>query len=377
VAAAREAAWGASRTGNTWAAYQCYGDPEWTWKRDGGGLQRPAASLHARYAEIASPVGLALALENLAVSAKFSTRASPRTLEEVQHLEAEYGALWREMGAVAEAFGLAYAEARDIDAAIRWYRLAVDSGDGSASFKAAEQLGNQLARRGEKLGDPREKQHDLAEARRSIHEGAALLANVVSLQPTVERESLLGSAYKRLVMVEGRAKRPQAAREALALMAAHYAAAAKIARASGAGNLFYPAKSGISAALRLAYLEGREPVIGAERFREVHASLDHAATSAPDFWVVAGQIEIKVLEALVQHRLSEAATALTEDFRQLKTRVPAASMWDSVYNEAQFTLEPYQAYQKTARPAEVRAAAELLKALKALSVVAKEPAATP
>ena len=91
------------------------------------------------------------------------------------------------MGAVAEAFGLAYADARDADKAIEWYRTAVHADDGSASFKAAEELGNQLARRGESRSDA-------VAARRDIDEAIARLAKLVEIQPTVEREALLGSA---------------------------------------------------------------------------------------------------------------------------------------------------------------------------------------
>ena len=50
--------------------------------------------------------------------------------------------------------------------------------------------------------------------------------------------------------------------------------------------------------------------------------------------------------------------------RDLKSRVPAAWMWDSVYNEAQFTLLPYVAF---AGGDEKRAAGELLDALKAMA----------
>ncbi|MES1266039.1 MAG: hypothetical protein ABUU24_10390, partial [Variovorax sp.] len=132
------------------------------------------------------------------------------------------------------------------------------------------------------------------------------------------------------------------------------------------------AKNGLSAELRLAFLEKRAPVIAAARWREVHASLDQAAKAAPDFWSVVGQTEIKVLEALAQQRLADELPLLTDAFRKLKARVPAARMWDSVYNEAQFTLEPYRVWQK-AHPTEVRAADELIKTLKTLKAVPGNP----
>jgi len=371
VAAAREAALAASSTGNTWAAYQCYGDPEWTWRREVADAQQPAASLTHKYDDIASPVGLALALENLAVNAKYSTSKSPRALAEVRHLDATFGALWRGMGAVAEAFGLAYAEARDTDKAIEWYRLAVDAADGSASFKAAEQLGNQLVRRGEKLGDAANKGHDLDAARASIDEGLALLAKVAAMQPTVERESLLGSAYKRLTMLEARARRSQAALQALRDAAAHYQEAVRIARETGADNLFYPGKNCLSAELRLAFMHKRAPTVSAQLLHEVRESLDRSAERDPTFWSVVGQTEILVLDALAGGTLDAAAPKLLESFRDLKVRVPAPGMWDSVYNDAQFTLEPYQAMSIGG---EARAAAGLLALLKSFALAAPAPA---
>ena len=353
VAAAREAALGENANGNTWAAYQCYGDPEWTWRQSD-----PVWKINDQFGSIASPMGLVLALENLALDTRYLHRRSDaeleRAIDQVGYLDLRFGKLWGEMGAVAEAFGLAYAEALNVDKSIGWYRLAVNAADGSASFKAAEQLGNQLVRRADRL-------NDCDEARRSIDEGVVLLKHVTALRPTVETESLLGSAYKRLVMVEGRAGRPKVAMQALKLMVAHYAQAEVIVRRTGAANLFYPAKNGISAELRLAFLEKREPIIAAERLAEVQASLDQSARTSPDFWSVVGQTELRVLEALAQRRLADLAPALIEAFRGLKARVPALGMWDSVYNEAQFTMEPYQG---VASGPEMQAATQLLAALK-------------
>jgi tetratricopeptide (TPR) repeat protein len=374
VAAAREAAWRASPTGNTWAAYQCYGDPEWTWRRQTADAQKPAAQPGDDYDGIASPVGLALALENLGIGAEYSGSKGPAALEAVRSLDTRFGALWGEMGAVAEAFGYAYAKTGDIDKAIDRYRAAVNAGDGSASFKAAEQLGNQLVRRAERLSDASDKladaakrDSDLTQARSWIKEGTALLTQVVTLQPTIEREALLGSAYKRLVMVEGRAKDEAAALQALQQMVTHYDKAESIAREQHADNLYYPAKNGLSAELRLAFLEGgRAPRISAERMKEVQASLDAAAARKPDFWSVVGQTEMRVLEVLLQRRLAGSAPGLIETFRDHKARVPAVNNWDSVYKEAQFTLEPYQRIEGLPQ-AEARAAASLLEALKAFA----------
>ena len=383
VAAARGAAWRASGTGNTWAAYQCYGDPGWTWRRGGGDPQRSTAAPGDEFAAVSSAPALALALETISIRLRFGGDESKRGAslqaqrDKVRFLVAKFAPLWGGMGAVAEAFGLAFGDARDLDKAIEWYRVAVTAADGSASFKAAEQLGNQLARRGEADADA-------GHGRRDIDEAIALLQQLTDMQPTTEREALLGSAYKRLVMVEGRApkdapaarsrSRRRAARAAagdrlaaLRAMALHYGNAERLARQSDASNLFYPAKNGISAELRLAFLERRPAELALERIEAVRESLERAATERPDFWAVVGQIELRVLIALASQQLAGEAPVLVDEFQSLKARVPAPGMWDSVHSEARFTLEPYLGI---ASAAEKKAATALLDALAAMAAPA-------
>ena len=382
VSAARSAAWRENPRSNTWAAYQCYGDPEWAWRRQVGDGQRQASSMGDKYANVASPVALVLALETLAIGSQYGGKMRETQLDKLRYLEAQFAQLWGTMGAVAEAFGVAYASAKDVDKAIEWYRTAIDAQDGSASFKAAEQLGNQLVRRGEK--NP-----DFNAARADIKDGIAQLERLAAVQPTIERENLLGAAYKRLTMVEWRATlksksdakegkhavagkapaaktaRNAAATKALQAALAHYAAAEGMARKSGADNLFYPAKNCISCELRTSFLARKPASISEERLREVRESLQKAAAESPDFWSVVGQTELQILATLAICKLAAQAPALLDKMREHKTRVPSLVMWDSVYNEAQFTLEPYL---EMADAAEKRAAQGLLEALKAMAV---------
>ena len=372
VGVARTAAWNANRQGNTWAAYQCYGDPEWSWRRAGVDAQRPTSPPGDEFGGVASPVSLAYALETLATESQYSGAKPEIQLGKLRYLEFEFAPLWGSMGAVAEGFGLAYAGANAVDQAIDWYRTAVNAEDGSASFRAAEQLGNLLVRRGEK-------QVDASAARQDIEAGIVQLKRLVAVQPTVERESMLGSAYKRLTMVEWRAYRkaktknsPSAAvkhygveaQKALDAAVAHYAVAEALAVKVGADNLHYPAKNGISVAVRAAFLKKRLPDFAADRMKAAADSMLKAATDTPDFWSVVGQTELQTLAALAKGQLASAEPALTTALRSLKERMPAVQMWDSVYNEALFTLEPYLAM---AKPAEKHAAQRLLETLKALA----------
>ena len=360
VAAAREAAWRAAPQGNTWAAYQCYGDPAWKWRREGGDGQRPTPPAGDAFAGVSSPMSLVLALESMSINSRFSGAKPEEQLDALRRLEDTHGAHWGGMGAVAEGFAVAYADAKDTTSAIRWYRVAVGAADGSASFKAAEQLGNLLVRRGEKLADD-------AAARDAIQEGLARLGQLAALQPTAERQTLLGSAYKLLAMVEGRAPgkaRRDASLAALRLMMAHYQSAEALARAEQASNLYYPIINGLAAELRLAFMTKRRPVLDAARLAEARESMSAEAKHKPRFWSVVGQIELRLLEALLWGKVANESAALIAAFTELKGRVPAAWMWDSVYKEARFTMEPYVA---GAEPAEAKAAQAVLDALKGLA----------
>ena len=181
-------------------------------------------------------------------------------------------------------------------------------------------------------------------------------------------------------MIEGRADAPTGGKQrrggrraavagerldALRKMALHYGNAERLAREANADNLFYPAKNGISAELRLAFLERRPAELAVDRMQAVQDSLARAAREKPDFWSVVGQIELRVLTAIAAQQLAGAAPGLIGEFEELKSRVPARTMWDSVHSEARFTLEPYQGI---ASAAEKRAAQALLEALQAMAI---------
>jgi hypothetical protein len=180
------------------------------------------------------------------------------------------------------------------------------------------------------------------------------------LQPTLERETLLGSAYKRLTMVEWHANNKVQAKAALDASIAHYRKAEIIALDSGADNFYYPAKSRLCAELRAAFLRKKRLDLPEERIKPVADSLFKVASEKPDFWSVAGQNELVMLTALAGGRLADVEPVLVASLRDLKLRIPDRQKWDSVNTEARFVLEPYQ---EIATPPEKEAASSLLKVL--------------
>ncbi|NRF65821.1 CHAT domain-containing protein [Aquincola sp. S2] len=331
VGQAREAAWHASPAGNTWAAYQCYGDPDWSLTNGKAQAATTPAERLARYAIVSAP-GLAIELEGIAVKARneSSAKRKDELQADVEQIEASFKTVWGRVGAVAEAFGVAYAETGNRDAAIAWYRAAVAAEDGSASLRAAEQLGNLLARQAER-------QADIAAARQQIGEAVALLEDLARLHPTSERLSLLGSAWKRLAMREEREGHAAQRRAAVEKMVKAYAEAERLAHDEAIEKVFYPAMNRMHGELILHRGEDAWPGFDPASVALVRQSLQ-AQLADPDFWSVTGGIELELYVAAAARALEAAWPGLVQRLTDTHARAPDAGKWDSVYAQARFVF---------------------------------------
>jgi tetratricopeptide (TPR) repeat protein len=322
--------------GNTWAAYQCYGDPDWTFRRDTSDAQRP--SLEDQYQAVLSASALERAVATLAVQSEFQNASPATQRDKLRFLEQktrETAPEWLARGDVAEAFGAAHAAADDLTGAIRWYEIAIAASDGTASLKAAEQLANLRARVAVEAGSP------IDAARAEIAEAIRSLERLVSIHPTLERLSFLGSANKRLALLEERAGDTDAETAALERMQEHYRAAETLASDDPSAELFYPALNRMAAEVALnagrAGWRGLDPAAIAV----VQDSLDNRAGADPDFWSIVGQTELRLYEGLSTGQLAEVRPRLEEAWRDLHTRVPWDLKWKSVYDTAHLVLSKY------------------------------------
>jgi CHAT domain-containing protein len=377
VAEARKAAY--SNGDNTWGAYQCYGDPDWYFRRkeDEGGASHTAPV--DEFAGIASEIALKLALETITVQTKFQHRKPEVQLARIRALDERFAPKWGSNGSVAELFGTAYTEARDLNNAIRWYKIAKDAPDGRAPMRASEQLANVLVRlawesvdnshkeRDQKLAEFKgvtrsgraasaktraaakrslaaaEKtfRHSVNSARQSVKEAAALLDKLVAIHPTVERESIYGSTWKRLALIETAAGRPAEERKAIESMKLHYQTAAEIGRQKAAPDIFYPALNYLSAELSLNAGRAGWKGLDLSIIESTRASLDTKNLADPDFWSVVGQTELQLYIALAATKLAGARESLEKGYKDLYKRVSAPWMWSSVHDTAQFVLRKY------------------------------------
>jgi hypothetical protein len=364
--AANEARVAAHAVGdNTWAAYQCYGDPDWTLRRDAAGAVRTPRSMEEEFDGVASPSTLQLALETIEVGTIFQKRSREGQIGKLTFLESRYGGVWGDDGATAEAFGRAWSAVGDRKRAVAWFTRAVDALDGTASLRALEQVGEQRSaiawaslaaarRTGKgKFGK------SLAESRAALASAVELLRRLNEIQPTMKREALVGSALKRLAVLETMAGEQDAARDAVSAMAAHYAEAERLGRASDEDDVFYPTLNRLAAEIVLGFGDAKRKSLSARVLGAVRRELDARAKQDPDFWTYSDDAIIALLEALASGSLAECRSAIEAQLETLFAKVGDAELWTSVREQAEFVLLPYAALES----GEEREAARALLAL--------------
>jgi CHAT domain len=143
VSAGRLAAWQTAPHGNTWAAYQCYGDPDWTLVARPDDADAPPPERGARRVAveaIPSAAEFIVHLEALITDSRSHDGADTARRAALEQLQAHGEPLWGDMGVVQEALGLAHAQLGQRDRAIDSLRAACTAADGSASLRAADAL---------------------------------------------------------------------------------------------------------------------------------------------------------------------------------------------------------------------------------------------
>ena len=398
VAEAREKIY--SKDDNTWAAYQCYGDPDWIFQRESPEADSPRAAAVDEFT-VASAAALKLVLETIIIQTKFQKYKPQTQLERIRSLEKEFGEKWGNRGCVAQLFGAAHLAVGNAAGAVTWYERAVSADDGTASMAAAEQLANAQVRlawdtveqadkqcseiagrlkasRGASAADKKARagiQRSLTAAKRkfrvslnsgrqSVKEATTLLKKLAAVHPTMERENMQGSAYKRLAMIEATAGRSAEERMAIDVMTRHYQCALVFARERELPDLFYPALNYLAADLVLNV--GQRGWKGLEEsvVEEALNSLEAKSLADPDFWSIVGQTELQLYQAIAAGALANQRELIEKGYRDLNKRVSAVWMWSSVYDTTHFVL---QRYRPRGNAKESEAAETILAGLKAFA----------
>jgi hypothetical protein len=373
VASARRTAFEAA--GNlTWAAYQCYGDPDWTLRRNGADSRRQAPPSED-FSDIGSPTDLVLVLETMEVNARRTPASIDDQRRQLVWLEQRFAPQWGHRGQVAERFGHAWASAGDYEKAIAWFERARDAADGGSSNRALEQLGNLYVRQADRLlqnalqkqdetshpvkpagggapkrarGEHRTSTRDdafrqaLAHARQTVKQGLTIFEGLSAGRSTMEFHSLWGSAYKRLAMIEAAAGDATAESLALEAMRTQYFRAEEIGYATASPHVFYPAMNRMAAELALHSGRSGWKGLNPEALARVQQHIRDLIAVDPDFWSILGLIETELYEAISERRIAVKRAALEQAYRDTYTRVSSRAHWASAYQAARFVLEKYR-----------------------------------
>jgi hypothetical protein len=368
--------------GNTWAAYQCYGDPDWGLLHGMSATRRPLPPISAQFDGVVSEQQLKIALGTIVVRCELDFEG-PTERAKIEYLETRFSDRWGHDGAVAEAFGDAWAAAGDLAQAVRWFGRALSCGDGRASLRAAERFADlrvrlamaQVRNAGTPPASARRQQAKSAEslmsARSEVAEGIRFLEHVNAVASTTPRTTVLASAYKQLAMIEYVAERKTEENHALTMMQEYYTQAASQAREGRdhALSSIAAALNGFAATL-LHWESGAElRLIDSESVARVRKGLKQLNATSPDFWSVIAEIELRLYEALSEQALSMNLGVIEERLNDLFVRVSTPGFWESVLNQHELLLRKYA---DRAPAGERVAALTLIEALGRFAAVRKE-----
>jgi CHAT domain-containing protein/pimeloyl-ACP methyl ester carboxylesterase len=193
TAARRAAKEAAGEDKNTWAAYQCYGDPAY---RLNGSGSTPGGKFYLSPHEVLCDLWAIRDKKHNDVGNRLNNDELRQELEQMARLIPHEWMVGN--GDVRNALGDAYAVLGDFETAIGHYKAATRCNDGQCSIRAIEQLFNFKVRSTAKQICTTQKEH-----RKKISDIEEAMEDFSSLFPMIgesaERCSLMGSACKRLI----------------------------------------------------------------------------------------------------------------------------------------------------------------------------------
>jgi tetratricopeptide (TPR) repeat protein len=323
VQQARDATRRAHGDSNTWGAYQCYGNPDYRFRR-----VRDVPTPLSNRSFLARSEALQ-ALRTLASTARsMHIDDAPKLADEFKRLYAELSGSpeneskpdWTADGETLSSCGEVCGELEAFDRAIEFYRKALATVPANAPIKAAEQLANLLSR----LPAPDTSQKDQVDAP-FIEALEWLVWLDKRLSPTKERWALRGALYKRWAVRDPERRRAHLKKAEMA-----YAAAAKLAAKAN-----YQALN----ALALKFVRGS----AAERkslrpiadgyLEEARRALDKVDR---DFWDIVGIPDALLHKHLVDGTLPSSLEDIIAGYRQARAAGPSLREWASVRDHVVF-----------------------------------------
>ena len=340
---------------NTWGAYQCYGDPAYTFVPDGAGEDGAARP---------SPVASAETLRELLDLAQRAKTCAPDEegwlVEALDSLAAAIRPDWLRRGDILAALGIAYGELRRFDLAVLRLRQAL-AADGSPSVAAIEQLANFESRAAVDLHKGRAAGWAGEQPAALVRSAVDRLTRLLELGRTGERLSLLGAAYKRQAQITSGAAR----RAALARMARCYREAHGPRDGEKTFTVCdtYPLLNWLTAEILHGWAGGKPGVDIARWLEEARAEGVQRDRRDPDFWAGTVAPDCDVLVHLLAGDLDQGPVAapIGAAYATLRRRGASPRELSSIVEQLEFLIEMTALQPVAGRRQRLRAGLERLR----------------
>jgi len=317
VRKARSAAYEARPGTNTWGAYQCYGDPDFSLV-----TKSPHSSVAGEALHFASLNELVAAVEN--IEAKLTDKGGRDVTGELEWLERyeQHGQNMRWIdareGVVRLALARAYGEAQAFDRAVEHYQTALGNTAAAMTLRDQEQLSNLRAR------SAMEQWRQGKAATGRIDQSIAEIKDLLKAGETVERLALLGSAWRHRAWVS------RAPAGYLGSMQEAYTKAYVLSQKRSSPNA-YPLLNSLVAGLIMQWYP--ETQRGALKKRTLRSwlktvrgllpdewSVSAGAESTWDPWLASMTIDRQLLEALLDGSCDSQREALARRYQEFSRR---------------------------------------------------------
>jgi tetratricopeptide (TPR) repeat protein/pimeloyl-ACP methyl ester carboxylesterase len=185
---------------NTWGAYQCYGDPAFSLYKNGQNSTKQPPRYYAKAEWVAD-------LENILSTMRCNNKDEGDNQKWLQWLDSceqrvppDCRENWQAQADVAATLGILYGEMGEYDLAIEYLDKALAAEKAEFPLKVLEQRANYRIKRAlqSRHATKSKKDEGIKEIEKAIKE----LDGLNTMASTIERLSLLGSAYKRLAWLQ-------------------------------------------------------------------------------------------------------------------------------------------------------------------------------
>ncbi|MFK7997133.1 MAG: CHAT domain-containing protein [Granulosicoccus sp.] len=324
------------RNGNTWGAYQCYGDPDFALR---------ATNTYTRSQNIdipLSPSELKQNLDLLSIKAGYASEEDKKLInKQLEKIIRIIPNDWYESGSVCSAVATTYAELGNLTQAAEYYKKANKSATSDASIASVEQLVNMKARvaanKGSKIDATDD---DISSALQELAEAEKIIDSLIDINESLERYSLKGSVHKRSVKLGNKSTQ----RSQLQKMEFAYSMAYDIGIETSQTNTYYPLQNRLAARIALSWCSGvkatTEKSSVKSDIKELQRNIDNTDMREASFWESCQIPDLLLLKALSNNKIISKSELpeIENAYKRARTRGSTEREFKSIEAHLRFFL---------------------------------------